>query len=426
MAIEIKMPQLSDTMSEGRILAWLKNEGDEVSRGDTLAEVATDKADLEIEAFHEGKLTQIAAPAGATVKVGQVIALLQEAGAEEVEEIEKHVAEAEPTPPPQQSTPQAAEVQTAAPRIAAEEASSAAPPAAADERMKISPLARNLAEEAGVDVSLLLGSGEGGRIMQRDVQQYLEKRGITQAKELPREEQSEAAPLPAETTVSGSQPLSRMRLTIASRMAESASTIPHFFMSVSLRADELYRIRETLKVLPAYEGLTYNHLLVKAAALALRQTPRLNCSFKDGVLIEPQSINIGVVTALPDGLLIPVIRNADLLPLSELVSDAVQLIQRAKAGRPKSDDLLGGTFSVSNVGKYNIDAFTAIINPGQGAILALGSLHDEAVVEAGEIKPGKIIKATLSADHRIIDGVTAAQFLSDFKRFVEQPVLILA
>lgn len=465
MAIEITMPQLSDTMDEGTILTWLKKEGESVERGDALAEVATDKADLEIESFHEGTLLKITAHEGVTIKVGQVIALIGEAG-ESVSE--SSVVQAAPSPAPQEdeaqsSVPAAAITPPAgAVSVSGEQAQSAsaiesvgvwsastAQPQAAEvnggQRVKISPLAKNLASSFNVDYRDVKGSGEGGRIVRKDIEQKLGRslsseqveqvisgertdttEAPTQTKE-PTPSPSNVVPLLREVKSQQSiQALSRMRQTIASRMVESANTAPHFYVTAKLEVDALWRMRESLKPLAQYEGITFNHLVIKAVALVLGKDPRLNCAYREGNLVQPQDVNIGVVTALADGLLIPVVKRADTLPLADIVAESKAMVQRARAGRPKTEDLLGGTFTLSNIGRVQVESFTAIINPGQGAILAVGSIEDEPVVKDGEIRPAKVMRVTVSVDHRVIDGVMAGEFLAELRRYIEDPVLLLA
>jgi len=424
MAVEIAMPQLSDTMSEGKILVWRKKVGDDVKRGEALAEVATDKADLEIESFHQGRLLQILSHAGDTVKVGSIIAVIGEAG----ESVQS-------SPAAKPATPLAASAPTVSPTVSPSvPVASVAPPQAAvqqhaeplSERVKISPLAKNIALSQGVDFTQIQGSGDGGRIVKRDIQQFLgseteEHRPPSRAPEPVKAR--EHAPSPV---TGGTQELSKMRQTISARMVESKTTIPHFYMTSKVEVDALAKLRETLKPLPQYEGITYNHLIIKAAALALAKHPRMNASYQNGALHQPSDINVGIVTAIPDGLLIPVLKRADSEPLADIIQTARGLVQRARAGKPKGDDLSGGTFSISNVGPFPVESFSAIISPGQGAILAVSAIQDEPVVRSGSIVPGLVMRVTLSVDHRIIDGVLAGEFLKEFKRVIEEPVLLLA
>ena len=455
MSVEITMPQLSDTMNEGTILNWLKQEGDTVKRGEALAEVATDKADLEIESFHEGTLLKIFAPKGATVKVGSVIAVVGEQGTQV--SAPQPVAAAPTSQPQAAAAPAAAAPVASTPAPSVQVAQAAAPqmngyaapaPAAApamsasrvdseEERVKISPLARNLASNLGVDVASLSGSGEGGRIVKRDIERAAG--GVQTSAQTQSYIPAPAAPsMPAPQVAKAPQAqrphdgpaateqLSRMRQTIAARMVESTTTIPHFYVTSKVMVDGLIKVRQSLKPLPQYEGLTFNHLIVKASALALRAVPRVNAAFQNNNLLQPQAVNVGIVTAVPDGLLIPVLKNADQMALADIVAEGRALVQRARSGRPKPDDLVGGTFSISNMGMFGVESFTAIISPGQGAILAVSPIQEEAIVVDGEIKVGSVLRVTLSVDHRIIDGVIAGEFLTELKRLLEDPVLLLA
>lgn len=452
MAVEITMPQLSDTMNEGTILTWLKKEGDRVGRGEALAEVATDKADLEIESFHEGTLLKIHSPVGTTVKVGSVIAVIGNAGdsispaSTNSTSIQSTGSQSQPTQQPVAAPVNSVQATGAvAFNHSSSQTHSSAP--VDGERVKISPLARNLAQSFGVDYSGVQGSGDGGRIVKRDIEkqlgQTISQEQVTQAVEhkqpmsLPVAAKPTPAPIapvvPSNPTTQrniqsgqSTQVLSKMRQTIAARMVESVTTAPHFYVSGKIHADAFIKLRQTLKSLPQYENITFNHLVIKAAAMALKAVPRINGYFENNSLVQPNSINIGVITALEDGLLIPVIKGADSLPLADIVSEANSLVQRARSGRPKADDLQGGTFSISNIGKAEVENFTAIINPGQGAILAVSSIQEEPVVDGGAIRVGNVMRVTLSVDHRIIDGVLAGQFITELKRILEEPVLLLA
>jgi len=436
MATEITMPQLSDTMSEGTILNWRKQEGDTVKRGDALAEVATDKADLEIESFHEGTLVKILAPTGTTVKVGSIIALVGEKGeqlsAPQTSPAASSPKAIEPKPSPAPSAPVNTQTASAAaPAARPIPMPQAVTPVANGnngdaERIKISPLAKNLAKNHGVDYSDLAGTGDGGRIVKRDIEQALGNVSSPTQVISPVSAKPSYVPTPISTEGKSTEPLSRMRQTIANRMVEATSTIPHFYVTSRVNVGALTKLKNSLKPLPQYEGLTYNHLIVKAAALTLRTIPRINAAYSEGNLIQPQAVNIGVVTAIQDGLLIPVIKGADQLPLSEIVSEGRALVNRARSGRPKPDDLVGGTFSISNMGLFDVESFTAIISPGQGAILAVSPIQEEAIIVEGQVRAGSVMRLSLSVDHRIIDGVVAGEFLTELKRLLEDPVLLLA
>lgn len=425
MAIEITMPQLSDTMDKGTILSWRKKEGDKVSRGDALAEVATDKADLEIESFHEGVLLKIHTPEGSTVQVGQIIALIGEKGEQVI--TSATVKPAVSTPPIQaaqavtpQPVPQAV---VQAPVIKVEPKHEAN---GSDGRIKISPLAKNIASAHGVDYTKLEGTGEGGRIVRKDVEGAMStpvQTSVSQAKtETPKYE----APKASVSVGASSQPLTKMRSAIAVQMVKSVTEIPHFYVTSKIEVDALSKVRESLKPLPQYEGITFTHLLIKACGLALKKVPRINSCFRESSLVEHGDINIGIITALSDGLLIPVLKNADTSTLADIVSDSKALVQRARSGRPKPEDLVGGTFAISNMGRFDVESFTAIINPNHGAILAVSGIQQEPVVKNNKVVPGSVMRVTLSCDHRIIDGLMAGEFLTELKRLIEDPILLLA
>ncbi|MBX7144501.1 MAG: 2-oxo acid dehydrogenase subunit E2 [Oligoflexia bacterium] len=419
MATEIKMPQLSDTMNAGKILTWRKSVGDSVKRGDVLAEVETEKANLEIESFHEGVLLKILVPGQATAKVGEVIAVVGQAG-EQVGAITPTAVTQAPTlrveaaTSPRPSTPVAV--------------ASSTPASTADGRIKVSPLARRLAQERNIDLSIVRGSGPEGRIVRKDIEQA---QGPAQrATSIPTSTRTTTATptnVARDTSSTGGSfsTMSKMRETIARRMQESVREAPHFYVTTDINMREAIRLRETLKERPDFKGISLNHLIIKAAAYALAHEPRVNCAVRDGQVYTPDQINIGIITAIEDGLLIPVVRSADTLALKDLVFESRAAVERARAGRPSSSDLVGGTFSISNMGMFDVENFTAIINPGQGAVLAVSSVRDVPVVENGCVVPGVRMKATLSVDHRIIDGVMAGTFQRFLKQALETPALLL-
>lgn len=412
MAIEVKMPQLSDTMHDGKILSWQKSEGEKVEPGDVLAEVETDKADLEIECFDEGTLLKIIAPEGEKVAVGAVIAIVGEAG----EEVSVPVAN-KPEPQPVQSKSESAvsESKEKEPAKVVE-----VKPEDSGSRVKISPLARNFADSNGVDINSVVGSGEGGRIVKKDVEAALDA-----ATTVPVAMKPPARTIP-QPGVQEVVELGKMRSAIARTMVESKTTIPHFYMTTAVVVDALLELRKELKEMESYTGITFNHLIIKATAVALHKFPQINSALKDGSWIKNSDVNIGIVTALPDGLLIPVLKGVQHMSLSDIVLESHSLIQRARAGKPKPDDLSGGTFSISNVGRFDVEEFSAIISPGQGGILAVSAIQQEPVIDGDRIVPGNKMRLTLSVDHRIIDGVMAAEFVTELNRLLSKPYLLLA
>ena len=416
------MPQLSDTMDSGKILSWSKQEGDAVSRGDVLAEVETDKANLEIEAFHAGTLLKILIPAEETARVGDVIAYIGEAG-EEVPAGEAPPAKPVEEPSPAASAPAAAPA--SAPVSAA--AASTAPASSQSGRIKISPLARKIASEHNLDIASLRGSGPNGRIVKRDVEEVIAS-PTTSARQEPTPERAAPAARPTPTPPSGEGrllPYSKMRETIARRMQESVTEAPHFYTTTTIHMDQAVELRSVLKEKEEFKGISLNHFVIKAAAYALEHEPRANRAVRDNQIFEPGEINIGVITAIEDGLLIPVIRNTNTLPMRDLVFEARAAIERARAGRPSASDLVGGTFSISNMGMFDVESFTAIINPGQGAVLAVSSIKETPVAENGQVVIRKCMKVTLSVDHRIMDGIISGNFLKFFKEGLENPGLLM-
>ncbi len=435
MASEVKMPQLSDTMSSGKILVWKKNEGDQVSRGDILAEVETDKANLEIESFSSGTLLKVVVPAGTAAKVGEIIAVIGAAG-EQVS-----IGGAAPAPA---STPRAAPAvaQPAPQPTAPVHVSSTPSPQATSnalslvsggQRIKASPLAKKVAENLQVNLSSIHGTGPNGRIVRRDVEAAAG--GASSAMAILHETVASAAVATPSISPSAREvgplsgtltPLSRMRETIARRMQESVTTAPHFYCTASINMGEAIRLREALKEKPEYKGISVNHLVIKAVAYGLKHEPRVNSSMKDGQVYQPSQINIGIITALPEGLIIPVLKEVDAMTLKDVVFEARAAIERARAGRPSSSDLSGGTFSISNMGMFDVENFTAIINPGQGGILAVSSIKEQPIVERGQIVIGSLMKVTVSVDHRIIDGAMSANFLKHLKEALELPALLMS
>ncbi len=429
MATDIKMPQLSDTMSAGKILTWKKKEGDTVTRGDILAEVETDKANLEIESFFNGTLLKVLIPAGSEAKVGEVIAVIGAAG--------ESVA-AGPASAPAAKAPAAQQAPAAAapPPAPAAHPTPAAPAGplgvvASSERIKVSPLAKKVAEDLQVNLSSVRGSGPNGRIVRRDVEAAAGSGSAAPKLQTYAQPQayatSPANQVPAAQPAAGTlTPLSRMRETIARRMQESVTTAPHFYCTTSVNMGEALRLREYLKEKPEFKGISVNHLIIKAVAYGLRHEPRVNAAMKDDHVYQPGQINIGIITALDDGLIIPVLKEVDTMALRDVVFEARAAIDRARAGRPSSSDLSGGTFSISNMGMFDVENFTAIINPGQGGILAVSAVKETPIVHKGQIVVGSVMKATVSVDHRIIDGVMASTFLKHFKDALELPALLMA
>jgi pyruvate dehydrogenase E2 component (dihydrolipoamide acetyltransferase) len=434
------MPKLSDTMEEGTIVEWKKKTGDEVKAGDVLAEVESDKATFDLEAESAGVLS-ILVEQGVPAKIGAPIATIGDASASPAQEKAK-VPLASGDPPPASAVPAAAtspasgEVKAAvsSPRPAekaveepvSEEPDERAPDSPSpdgrgDSVIKASPLAKRLAAEMGVDLAILKGSGPDGRIVKEDV---LAAAGTGRPAERRR---SEPAPRAAGPDVEVVEP-SRMQATIARRMSEAKSTVPEFTVTVEARVDEAVSMRRQLKEsVPDADKVTMTDMLVRACALALKKFPEVNSSWVDGRFQRKRAINIGLAVAPSQGmgLLVPVVHDADAKDLIQISIESRQVIERARSGRPVEGDLSGATFSISNLGMFGVDEFVAIINPPEAAILAVGAIKDVPVVEEGRIVPGKVMRMTLSVDHRVFYGATAAQFMAEVKRLIENPVTLV-
>jgi pyruvate dehydrogenase E2 component (dihydrolipoamide acetyltransferase) len=410
MVTEVVMPKMGYDMTEGTILRWRKQEGDEVKRGEIIAEIETTKVTVEVEAYASGILRKILVREGQTVPVGQVIALI--AGRDEaipglVERAAPSVKEA-PTPAMKAAEAALVAKEEAAPRIAA------------------SPLARQIAREQGIDLRLIRGTGPGGRIIKEDVEAFLERR----VAEVPRPAPAPvaAAPVAAPHEIPYEErDLSRIRQTIARRMVESKKVAPHFSVTSDIDMTEAVKLRKALNAL-AGEGakISVTDMLVKAAAKALLEFREVNASFAEGKLRIYQRINIGIAVALEQGLVTPVIPDCDTKSLTQIAQEAKELVERARTGRSRPEDFTPGTFTISNLGMFDVEEFVAIINPPEAAILAVGSVIPRPVVVDGEVKVADRMKVTLSADHRIIDGAVAARFLQRFKLFLEQPLHLVS
>jgi len=423
MPIELKMPALSPTMEEGSLAKWLVKEGDEISSGDIMAEIETDKATMEFEAVDEGVLAKIVVPEGTDeVKVGAVIAIIAEEG-EDASSIEapKAAAKAAPAPPP----PPAAEP---APAKASAPAPSPAPaaPASSGDRIAASPLARRLAEQNGLDISSITGSGPKGRIIKADVDAALSGGG----EEAPAKA---VAPSAAAAVDPGEIPheiekLSNMRKTIARRLTEAKQTVPHIYLTVDIRLDALLDLRGKLNASlePRDIKLSVNDLLIKALAAALMQVPKCNVSFAGDQLVSYSRADIAVAVSIPGGLITPIVTGANDKSLSAISTEVKELAGRAKEGKLQPHEYQGGTASISNMGMFGIRQFDAVINPPQGMIMAIGAGEKRPYVIDDSLQIATIMSATGSFDHRAIDGADGAQLMQAFKQLVENPLGMLA
>jgi pyruvate dehydrogenase E2 component (dihydrolipoamide acetyltransferase) len=433
------MPKLSDTMEEGTIVEWKKKSGDQVKAGDVLAEVESDKATFDLEAETDGVL-QILVEQGVPAKIGAPIAKIGESGGEAPakaappkEAPPKHAPAVEAKPEEPETPPTAEEPQPAEKSAPPREAPPAKKPQPAkaesqdgqsDEGTgtKASPLARRLAAEMGVDLSSLKGSGPDGRIVKEDVLVAGTSRPAADRRRPPAVSDRRAG---AEMEIV--EP-NRMQATIARRMVDAKSTVPEFQVTVEARVDLAVSLRQQLKdSVAGAEKVTMTDFLVRACALALRKFPEVNSSWADGKFQRKRSINIGLAVAPGQGmgLLVPVVHDADLKDLIQISIESRQVIERARSGRPAEGDLSGATFSISNLGMFGVDEFTAIINPPEAAILAVGAIKDVPVVDDWRIVPGKVMRMTLSVDHRVFYGATAAQFMAEVRRLIENPVTLL-
>ncbi len=417
MAEIVKMPKLSDTMTEGVVAAWHKKVGDEVESGDLLAEIETDKATMEFESFQDGFLLYIGVETGAAAPVDSVLCILGEKGEDYKELLKAEEAEApakeekkEEAPAPAPAAPAPAPALPApAPVAAAHKAVAPAPPAGND-RVVASPLAKKLAEKLGLQLGRIPGSGEGGRVVKRDVENF-KMAGATGMPVMTQEKFTEVG-------------VSQMRKVIASRLAESKFSAPHFYLNLSIDMSNAIAARKAINDQGIFR-VSFNDMVVKAAAMALRKHPAVNSSWLEDRIRYNEHIHIGVAVAVEDGLLVPVVRFADGKSFAGIGEEVRDFAAKAKSKKLQPEDWEGNTFTISNLGMFGIESFTAIINPPDACILAIGGINEVPVVKDGVVVPGSVMKVTLSCDHRVVDGATGAAFLQDFKNLLENPVLML-
>ena len=418
MAEIIRMPRLSDTMEEGVIVEWLKKVGDAIEPGDILAEVETDKATMELESYHEGTLLHIGVKEGA-VPVNGVLAVIGEKGEDFSELLEAAKASDQPNGDTSeenglQPEDSSSDAETKIPDQPHETLVSMQANAMADDRVKASPLAKRMAQEKGINLTALSGSGEHGRIVKKDIIDYLE-RG---------DQSHDGLTAPSPTLETKQVAVSQMRKVIAKRLSESKFSAPHFYVTVAVDMSSAVEVRKALNA-TAPPKISFNDLVVKAAAMALTKHPEVNTSWQGDKILYNGSINIGVAVAVEDGLMVPVIRNADQKTLSAINQEVKDLASKARDRKLQPHEMQGNTFTISNLGMFDVDEFTAIINPPDASILAVGSIVEKPVVRDGQIQVGQIMKITLSSDHRVVDGVLAASFLQTLKANLEQPVRML-
>jgi len=425
MATVINMPRLSDTMTEGVVAKWHKSVGDKVSEGDLLAEIETDKATMEFEAFpgQEGTLLYIGTGEGETSPVDTVLAILGDEG-EDIEAlkggaapVEEPVKEEAPAPAvaapaPAQSAPAPAPVSAPAPVAVVEAVQN-------DGSIKASPLARKLAAEKGINLSMLQGSGDNGRIVKRDVDSFNPAYHTSVQPGV-----ASVPQVPAGVENYTDTPVSQMRKVIAKRLSESKFSAPHFYITMDIDMDNAIAARKTMNA-GGDVKISFNDLVVKSCALALKKHPAINSAWLGDSIRQNDHVHIGVAVAIEDGLLVPVLRHADQMPLSSISANVKDLAGRAKDKKLQPSDWEGNTFTISNLGMFGVEEFTAIVNPPDAAILAVGGIKQVPVVREGAVVPGNVMKVTLSCDHRVIDGASGAAFLQSVKGFLENPVTML-
>jgi pyruvate dehydrogenase E2 component (dihydrolipoamide acetyltransferase) len=421
MAEIVRMPKLSDTMTEGVVAEWRKKVGDTVTSGEVLAEIESDKATMEFESFQDGVLLHIGVEKGKAAPVDSILAILGQKGEDisalleaekgkskiveekivKKEEAKEDSVEEKPVVKEEVKAAAEAPIANRQPQIVNRQSET-------DSRLKASPLARKLAEDKGIDISRVAGSGDGGRIIKRDVETF-GTGGF-------------AAPMTVERYTE--VPVSQMRKTIAKRLSESKFTAPHFYLTMRIDMDEIMKARESINEVAPMK-VSFNDLIIKACAVALKKHPQVNASWQGDNIRYNEHVHIGVAVAVPDGLLVPVVRFADTKRLSEISSEVKDFVLRANDKKLQPKDWEGNTFTVSNLGMFGIEEFTAIINTPDSCIMAIGGIDQVPVVRGGQIVPGNVMRVTLSCDHRTVDGASGARFLQTFKQLMENPVLLL-
>ena len=424
MAEIVRMPKLSDTMTEGVVAEWHKSVGDSIESGDLLADIETDKATMEFESFQEGVLLHIGVEKGQTAPVDSILAILgekgedvtallqedqesQESSKDEVVETEanqpkveevKPVEVSQPTPQPAPSIPSPQTPTT-----------TSFPPSTTISNgvLKASPLAKKLADERGLNLNLIKGTGTDGRIVKRDIENFQGKSSFSGV----------------ESFVDA--PVSQMRKVIAQRLAESKFSAPHFYLTVSIDMDNAMEARTSINRSINPLKISFNDLVVKAVAVSLKENPKVNASWYGDFIRYNEHVHIGVAVAVDEGLLVPVVRFADEKPLTQIGAEVKEFAQKAKDKKLQPEDWAGNTFTISNLGMFGIDEFTAIVNPPDSCILAVGGIQQVPVVKNGQVVPGNVMKVTLSCDHRVVDGAVGSAFLNSFKNYLENPVLLL-
>jgi len=453
MITKVLMPKLSDAMETGKVIKWLKKEGDAVKGGDVIAEIETDKANVEIEAFGSGVLRKVVVGEGAQVPVGELIGVIADPG-DDIAGVSGAPAKpaaapaagvapapkaAPPAPAPTaapagplpamesyQSVPATTAVVPMAP------AAAAAPSASEGARVKASPLAKKIAGQTGVDLRLIQGTGPGGRIIRRDVEAAQAAPRPAAAAARPAATAARPQPARPEFVVPARPeiefedvPMSAMRAAIAKRMPMSKAPVPHFYVTSEVDMDRAWALREQLNALEGQPKISVTDMVIKATALALLKNPGINAQLNGQAIRVHHRAHLGIAVALEQGLITPVLRDCDVKPLGRIAVESRDLADRARAGKLRAQEMSGATFSISNLGMYDVEEFSAIINPPEGAILAVGSVLQKPVVADGEVRVGRRMKMTISCDHRVMDGAMGARFLQDLKRLLEEPLRLL-
>jgi pyruvate dehydrogenase E2 component (dihydrolipoamide acetyltransferase) len=421
MAEIIYMPKLSDTMTEGVVAEWTKKVGDKVSSGEVLAEIETDKATMEFESFYDGVLLHIGVEKGAAAPVNSLLAIIGKEG----DDVKKLIAEAaqgapaeakpavKEEPKKEVSPAPVAESKSVSTTSTASKPSPSVSVADTNAKLMASPLAKKLANERGVDLNFVQGTGDGGRIVKRDVEHYVPYNFPTGGKK---------AFVGTESYTD--QPISQMRKTIAKRLAESKFTAPHFYLTIELDMDNAIALRTQIAEAEGMK-ISYNDMVIKACGLALREHPAINSAWLGDVIRRNDHVHIGVAVAVDEGLLVPVVRFADGKDMATINAEVKEFAQKAKDKKLQPTDWEGNTFTISNLGMFGIEEFTAIVNPPDSCIMAVGGIRQVPVVKNGAIVPGNVMKVTLSCDHRVVDGASGASFLQTFKKLIENPVSLL-
>ena len=424
MAEIVRMPKLSDTMTEGVVAEWHKSVGDSIESGDLLADIETDKATMEFESFQEGVLLHIGVEKGQTAPVDSILAILGEKGEDvtallkEDEEPQKsnndEVSDTEIIPPKAEEVKPVEVSQPApqpAPSFSIDQTANTTsfPPSTTVSNgiVKASPLAKKLADERGLNLNLIKGTGTDGRIVKRDIENFQGKVSFSGVESFVDE------------------PVSQMRKVIAQRLAESKFSAPHFYLTVSIDMDNAMEVRNSINKSINPLKVSFNDLVVKAVAVSLKENPKVNASWYGDFIRYNEHVHIGVAVAVDEGLLVPVVRFADEKPLTQIGAEVKEFAQKAKDKKLQPEDWAGNTFTISNFGMFGIDEFTAIVNPPDSCILAVGGIQQVPVVKNGQVVPGNVMKVTLSCDHRVVDGAVGSAFLNSFKNYLENPVLLL-